>query len=177
MAQALTVDQIAKVLLIDPRRVQQLTKEGWIPKAERGQYDLLPSVQGYIRSLQHSVQRRGPQELARELDEAELAIKKARQEKLELDNAQARGELLPRDVEAGWMAILAIIKNQLLNLPSAMAPLVVDLMTVAEVEASLKTRIYDTLNELSSIHPVVTEPETGAGQPGPTPNPDRESMG
>ena len=51
----LTTKQIASVLLIGVRRVQQLTKDGIIPKVSRGRYDLIPAVQGYIHYLQSMV--------------------------------------------------------------------------------------------------------------------------
>lgn len=46
------VATIADLLMVSERRVQQLAKEGVIPKAERGRYELVPTVQGYIRYLQ-----------------------------------------------------------------------------------------------------------------------------
>jgi phage terminase Nu1 subunit (DNA packaging protein) len=46
------VGTIAKLLMLTDRRVQQLSKEGVIPKADRGRYELAPAVQGYIRYLQ-----------------------------------------------------------------------------------------------------------------------------
>lgn len=44
------IESLAKLLDLTPRRVQQLAKEGVIPKpATRGQYDIIPSVVAYIR--------------------------------------------------------------------------------------------------------------------------------
>ena len=40
---------IARLLDLSERRVQQLSRKGVIPKAERGQYDLIGSVRGYVR--------------------------------------------------------------------------------------------------------------------------------
>ena len=52
MAQATySLDVIAKLLDISPRRVQQLSSDGVIPRASRGKYELVPAVQGYIRFL------------------------------------------------------------------------------------------------------------------------------
>ena len=53
MAAAATypVSTIAKLLLLTERRVQQLTEQGVIPKAERGRYELAPAVQGYVKFL------------------------------------------------------------------------------------------------------------------------------
>lgn len=45
------VSTIAKLLLLTERRVQQLTEQNIIPKAERGRYELAPAVQGYIKFL------------------------------------------------------------------------------------------------------------------------------
>lgn len=45
------VGTIAALLLLTVRRVQQLTEQGIIPKAERGQYALAPAVQGYVKFL------------------------------------------------------------------------------------------------------------------------------
>lgn len=40
---------ISRLLDLSERRVQQLSREGVIPKANRGQYDLIGSVRGYVR--------------------------------------------------------------------------------------------------------------------------------
>ena len=51
MATSFNIQAIAKLLKLSERRIQQLAKEGVIPKAERGKYDLIGSVQGYIDFL------------------------------------------------------------------------------------------------------------------------------
>ena len=45
------VATIAKLLLLTERRVQQLTREGVLPRADRGRYELAPVVQAYVRYL------------------------------------------------------------------------------------------------------------------------------
>ncbi len=47
-----SVGVIAKLLNVSERRVQQMVKEKTIPKAERGKYDLIGCVQGYVKYLQ-----------------------------------------------------------------------------------------------------------------------------
>lgn len=49
--QTYPVGVIAKLLMLTERRVQQLVDAGFIPKAARGKYDLVGSVQGYVRFL------------------------------------------------------------------------------------------------------------------------------
>ena len=42
---------IARLLDLSERRIQQLSREGVIPKADRGQYDLVGAVRGYVAYL------------------------------------------------------------------------------------------------------------------------------
>lgn len=82
------VRTIAKLLMLDERRIQQLVKEGWIPKGEdRGRYGLVESVQGYIRYL-----KEGSRESARSSEHARLA--RAQAMKVEMSNYKALGELI-----------------------------------------------------------------------------------
>jgi len=47
---------IAKLLDMTPRRVQQLVKEGILPKPiARGQYEIIPCVVAYIKHLKASL--------------------------------------------------------------------------------------------------------------------------
>src|SRR4030065_330688 len=50
-AQTYPVAVISKLLDLTPRRVQHLANEGVIPRAEKGRYELVPAVRGYIRYL------------------------------------------------------------------------------------------------------------------------------
>lgn len=78
---------IANLLGISERRLQQLAVEGYVPKAERGLYPLVGSVQGYIRYLKElgGKQKRG-NEHAR--------LVRAQAIKVEMENARRRGELV-----------------------------------------------------------------------------------
>ncbi len=49
--QTYSIETISKLLMLSERRCQQLVGEGIIPKKERGQYDLVESVQGYVKFL------------------------------------------------------------------------------------------------------------------------------
>jgi hypothetical protein len=50
---------IARLLDLSERRVQQPSGEGVIPKAERGHYDLVGAVRGYLVYLRNLASRRG----------------------------------------------------------------------------------------------------------------------
>ena len=49
--QTYTLEKIAKLLMLSERRCQQLVTDGIIPKHPRGEYDLVQSVQGYVKFL------------------------------------------------------------------------------------------------------------------------------
>ena len=55
MATTYSTTTIAKLLKLSERRVQQLTKDGIIPKVDRGKYELVPAVHGYIDYLRHQM--------------------------------------------------------------------------------------------------------------------------
>lgn len=98
---------IANLLGITERRLQQLAVEGYIPKAERGMYPLVGSVQGYIRYLKElgGKQKRG-NEHAR--------LTRAQAIKIEMENARRRGELvLASQVDDLFYSIAAELGSQL----------------------------------------------------------------
>lgn len=110
------VKTIAKLLMLTERRVQQLTAEGVIPKAERGRYELAPAVQGYIRYLQE-------RSLRSDVSPVDYHVEKARLTKLQADKAAlelaiAKAEVAPvADFRKAEARGNAIIRNNMRNLP------------------------------------------------------------
>jgi phage terminase Nu1 subunit (DNA packaging protein) len=95
-AQTQPVTVIAKLLLLTPRRVQQLSKEGVIPRAEKGRYELVPAVQGYIRYLHDRA-------FGKDVPTCDLVASKERlvkaQAKLaEIQLAEKEGKVVPTDI-------------------------------------------------------------------------------
>lgn len=110
------VGTIAKLLMLSERRVQQLTAEGVIPKAERGRYELAPAVQGYIKYLQE-------RSLSSEKSPVDYHVEKARLTKAqadlaEIELAQKQGELAPiSEFERAQTAMATQIRVNCLNIP------------------------------------------------------------
>lgn len=141
--------EIALILDLSERRIQQLAKAGHIPKIEgkRGRYPMVASIQGYIKYLRS---------LSLELDAesdiagAKLRVEMARAEILELDAAQKASELVHKDhVERVWTSITGLIKAKLLSLPSKAAGDVFASRNINEVRATLEASIDEVLIELS----------------------------
>ncbi len=119
------VEQVAKILNITRRRVQQLVAEG-MPRAERGRYDLGACMAWYIRYLQRALERRElPTEdgASGDIRRQRARLLRANADSAEMELAQKRGELIPIEVfrvEMGSM--ITTLRANLLNLPGRVAP-------------------------------------------------------
>lgn len=84
-------------------------------------------------------------------DKEQSARLKARQaEKLELQNAQTRGELVNFDEAAkGWQGYVANCRAKLLGIPTRLAPEVAANSSLPEIQEALKRCIHEALEELS----------------------------
>ena len=111
------VETICKLLDLTPRRLQQLAAEGVLPRGERGRYDLLGCVRGYVRHLRDrtlpadiEADPYHQQRTRRTAAEAEIA---------ELKVAQARGELvLAAEAARAWASHAARVRSRFLAIPS-----------------------------------------------------------
>ena len=138
---------IAKLLDLSERRVQQLSREGVIPKAERGQYDLIGSVRGYVRYLRDQAvkaQAGAPDYMAER-----ARFIRARADLAEMEAQQKRRSLIAADqIEAAWIAVLALLRTRLLALPDRLAPQVFE-PTVGDTRNLIRAAIREVLDDLA----------------------------
>jgi phage terminase Nu1 subunit (DNA packaging protein) len=133
------VGTIATMIDMTPRQVQNLARDGVIPKAERGRYPLISSVQGYVRH-----QRRQISQGSKKLGE-DARLKAAQADLRELELSRARSELYDANaVDAVLIEAVMINKTSLDALPSRSS---VDLANKAVPE--IKRILQD---EVSAIH-------------------------
>ena len=143
------VGAIAKLLLLTERRVQQLTKQGIIPKAERGRYELAPSVQGYIRYLHATNKPNGA--AAEDYEKHRSRLYKARADAQEIVAERMKGAVHDAEVIAAVMnEMIANARAKLLSIPTLCAPTVADITDVNKCKEEITRAIYDVLNELSN---------------------------
>lgn len=137
---------IAKLLDLSARRVQQLSKEGVIPKAERGRYELVPAVRGYInylreRSLNPNVVSFEEVRAKKLSAEAELTV---------IELQEKKGELVrTEDVIESWMEIIGACKSRMLSIPAKLAPIVAVESMPAVCKTIIEEQIDEALFELS----------------------------
>src|SRR4051812_42100560 len=101
-ADLISTDQLADLLGLDERQIRTLARQGVVKQAGRGRYHRRESVRAYCLDMRMKATGRGGNNPWIQ-EKTRLAREQA--DKIELQNAAARGELLPAtDVEASWAA-------------------------------------------------------------------------
>jgi phage terminase Nu1 subunit (DNA packaging protein) len=95
------VDAIAKLLNLTPRRIRQLVAEGIIPRVERGKYDLIRSVRGYVKYLQERAEGRGVEPSGLHEERMRLLTAQAEHKELEVARCTGRSSLSMRSWPRG----------------------------------------------------------------------------
>ncbi|MFA6148654.1 MAG: terminase small subunit, Nu1 [bacterium] len=143
------ISVIARLLDLTERRVQQLTKEGMIPKSERGRYDLVMAVRGYIHFLRDRALGKDGDALP-DIALERGRLLKAQADAAEMENARTRGEFLPKEFirKSVERAVIAC-RARLLAMPDKAATQVVACSSIPEVKDLLQREVYEALDELA----------------------------
>lgn len=158
------VGVIAKLLLLTERRVQQLTKEGVIPKADRGRYELAPAVQGYIRYLQERAVGR-EEDGSADWSKARAKHMRARAELAEIDLARAKGAVVPvEDVAAVVADEYARVRSRVMSIAPRLSVRLSLESDAAKVEAMIRAEASAALTELSEAPAVVVAAVERSGE-------------
>lgn len=137
---------MARLFMVTERRVQQLTKEKVLPQVARGKYDIVPTIQAYVRYLNERIRSGDDADLQRE----RALLTKAQREKAELELAALKGEMhRGEDVMAVWTENVANCRARLLAIPAKSAPSLFAARSVGEIQEQLKAAVYEALDELS----------------------------
>ena len=145
--QTYSTTTIAKLLQLSERRVQQLTKDGIIPKVDRGKYELVPAVHGYINYLRHQMSAEvSTDDIVKNKNRLTLATAELR----EIEKSQLEGELIPAlEIKKTWLHYVNLIKTKLMSIPNKTAPQMVTVNNINDAKNILKERIHDTLDEIA----------------------------
>ncbi|MDA9163858.1 hypothetical protein N9N97_03135 [Rickettsiaceae bacterium] len=143
-----TAEEIAVALDLTERRIQQLAKEGILPKVEKGKYNLAECIRAYDLYVQDSSKPATPKDSkSRWLD--------AKAEKAELELKVFKGGLITTgEVKNAWTDLFITFRTRMLNIPTKLTPRIAacnsDLPTI---ENMLQSEIEDALTELSKYKP------------------------
>lgn len=108
-ATKITVETAAKLLMITPRHLQRLAKEGWVPKP----YTVVGVVQGYIQWRDDSDKRGTATAAKARADDMKTKL-------LELRLGRESKKLMEvEEVEATFMMVFGMLKSNLIGFPAS----------------------------------------------------------
>lgn len=142
-----TSSDLAKVLGITQRRVQQLENDNVLLKNADGKFELSKNIELYY------AWKFQPSSNANYENEKALH-EKAKREKAEMVNAKLRNQLHDaKDVELVITNMLINFRNKMLNIPSNLSPKLVRQKNVNIINYELEKAIKEALAELADYDP------------------------
>lgn len=148
---------IGKLFGVTERRVQQLAKEGVITAAQTRPYkfDLLPTVQAYIRYLSDKAngkEAKNADTVQAEADKlrAEADLKQSKAKIAEMQLKELEGKMhRSEDVEAMTNDLVYTVRSMIMALPGRLAMDIVQVASAAEASALIRSECSKILNELA----------------------------
>jgi phage terminase Nu1 subunit (DNA packaging protein) len=146
---------IAKIFGVSTRRIEQLKTEGIIKgQGKPTKYDLLPTIQAYIKYLSDKANGREKKETDAQLEtdklSAEKRIKEAKAEMVELELAELRGQLhRAEDVEAITTDHVLFLRSMLMAMPGKLAVDLAGEHTAAEQSERVNREVRYILEQLA----------------------------
>ena len=147
---------LANLFGMTSRRIRQLENEGVIKKVARGKYSLQENIKSYITFIKASVnlKENNTEETKINYDEEHALLEKRKREKIELELAAMRGTMhFSEDVERVMNDMLSNFRAKILALPSRVAPRLIGIDTIADIQEILQIETLEVLQELSEYNP------------------------
>lgn len=111
-AGTITRETAAKLLMVTPRYITQLVKDGWIQKSENDRYTIAGVVQGYIKCLKDE-KRRNSQKTS------QSKVSDARSREIELRIAEREKRLMPVQEVLDMVAdVIGNLKSEQIGIPA-----------------------------------------------------------
>lgn len=140
---------IAKLFCVDQRHIQQLTKDGVLPAIEAPngrRYDLVPTVQSYIRHLRERASGRchsgTESELKKQKLRAEIALKESQGELHRIKTDIASGKYISvEEVTLDYTRFFVVFKRFAMSLPARLVDMIsgqLDPVEARQIERELQ---------------------------------------
>ena len=140
--------ELASILGLTARRVQQLGQDGTLQFAQRGRYSLGDAVQRYISFISRT--KENTKQETERLD-AEVNIKKAKAIKAVLEAKELQGKMhRSEDVAAMTEDLVFTIRGMLIALPGRLAVDVAAAKSSPEAAEIIRTEVHKVLEELAA---------------------------
>lgn len=148
----ISTEELSKIVGVQVRTLQTLTKEGHITCLKKGKYnryDLYQAVKEYI-AYQTKKEARKFSSLDEEKTYEETRLKRAKAEAAELELEELKGNLhAAADVEAVTTDMALFVRSNLLSLPGMLAMDVAEAENAAEASEIIKSAVHRILGEMA----------------------------
>ena len=150
--QIIKATELAKLLGITDRHLRNLANEGIIKKTEKGKYLFFESVQGYIEYIESK--NDADVDLKDEKIREEIKKIKKDTELKDLKIKELKNQLHPASIiEKVMTDSLINLKGRLLSLSNRLAPQLIALDNLGEIQEVIQDSILEALEELSEYNP------------------------
>lgn len=142
--------ELAGVLGLSVRRIQQLTQDSILVTASRGKYELCDNVQRYITYISDGQLSEDEIKIekTRRMAEAQIKAAKATVAKLEANELQGKMHR-SEDVQAITEAMVTTLRSMLVALPGRLAVDVTNASSAAEASIIIRDEVYKVMEEMS----------------------------
>ena len=146
--EVIKVRELAEILGLSERQVQRLAKDGVIKKNDKGKYLFYKSIRNYIDYLRELEST--PQQLQEEKLKNEIDYLKTRDRKENIKIKILEADLHEsEDVKKVMNNVVAGFKGQLKSLPYKLAPLVIGIDNLGELQEIITDNVNQILGELA----------------------------
>lgn len=142
--------ELAMVLGLSVRRVQQMAQDGTLLTASRGRFRLTDSVKRYIQFITGNQISEEELKIERSRKMAEAHIKAAKATVAKLEANELQGKMhRSEDVQAITEDMANELRGLLLALPGRLAVDVTNARSAAEASAIIRTAVYEVMDAMS----------------------------
>lgn len=139
--------ELATILGLTTRRINQLAKESILEKDSKGFFSLTHAVPAYIvyASIEND-----------ELRQEKILHERAKRKKAEIDLAHLENRMhVAADIEMAVTGMLVTFRNRVLSIPQKLAPRLIGLTNLTEIISILDVELREALTELSEYDPAM----------------------
>lgn len=168
MREDLTISthQLAKILGLTDRRIQQLAQDELVPRIERDKYYAPDAVQAYMKQkIEQAEERKRNSDPEEQYLVEHARLEKAKREKAEIQVSLMKGTVhAAEDVEREMTKMLMAFRAKILGIPSRLAPKATNIDNANQLEDMIRQELYEALKELSDYDPDTFAHETTVGK-------------
>ncbi len=143
--------ELAAVLGLTKRRIEQMTQDGTLTPVSKGRFRLSEAVQQYIRFSQGNVADPEDRKLEKARRSAEVTMKASKAMIAKMQADELKGTMhRAEDVAAMTEDLIYAIRGALVALPGRLAVDVAAVHTAAEASEVIRLEVHKVMRELAS---------------------------